>query len=241
MRIRQILVLFLVLLTGAAYAQQPIATATAPPPHLVHFRSLPACSHEGQVITLTLNTGTATGSIPTADPIWHVAPNVTAYTTTPFNAPTLWLPNTATEKWIQPSAAGPPVGFPIQTYVYTTQFVTPVNPFLYSSITINGKLAADDSAVVKLNGIQIGQNPGGGTPATWAFHNWKPVNSVGVGWPTFNQFPGFVNTLTIEVKNTLAGSTSGLLVHAEVSAVCSKCSSPVPPPNPPCGGNPSTC
>lgn len=205
-------------------------------------RVLPPCSQVGQQVTLTLNTGTA-GPLPppgTADPIWKVGTSATTYSTYPNNPPTWWLPNGANYRWIQPASGGNPIGFPAGTYVYSTQFITPVDPYLYSSITITGNFAADDKAVVKLNGVIIATCPGGSTAALWCFHSWKPIPS-GVGWPTFNRFPGFLNTLTIEVTNTLANSSSGLLVRAQVVAVCSKCTTPIPPPEPPCGGNPSTC
>jgi len=218
--------------TGLAFAQAPLRP-----------RTLPVCSQVGQQVKLTLNTGTAGGFPPpgTADPIWRIVlPSaITPFTTKPVNAPAVWLPNSATEKWIQPAATGNPGTFPAGTYVYSTQFVTPVDPFLYSSITITGNFAADDSAIVKLNGVPIANCPAGTNPATWCFHSLKPI-PPGVGWPTFNRFSGFLNTLTIEVKNTLANSPSGLLVRADVIGVCSKCTT-TPPPEPPCGGNPSTC
>jgi len=227
--------LALVALTAvAAHAQLP---HRIPPP-----RILPPCAQVGQQVTLTLNTGIAGGLPPpgTADSIWKVLPSITPFSTLPFNAPSLWLPNSANPKWIQPAPGGNPASFPVQTYVYSTQFATPVDPYLYTSITITGSFAADDTAIVKLNGIPIATCPGGSTPATWCFHSWHPI-PAGVGLSLFNRFPGFLNTLTVEVKNTLAGSTSGLIVRAQVVAVCSKCTSPVPPPQPPCGGNPSTC
>jgi hypothetical protein len=67
-------------------------------------------------------------------------------------------------------------------------------------------------------------------------------------WRSFARTPtsllfgaGYLNTLTVVVKNTHAGLTpTGLFVRARVTAVCSKCTSPVPEPYQ-CGGNPSTC
>jgi len=203
-------------------------------------RTLPACTKVGQQVTLTLNTGTGTG----ADPIWKIVQptSITPFTTLPFNAPTLWLPNGLSAKWIQPAPGGTPANFPLNTYVYRTQFTTPVDPYLYTSITITGLgYAADDTAIVKLNGVPIASCPGGGTPLTWCFHSWKSIGSVGLS--TFNRMgiSPFLNVLEVQVKNTLANSPSGLLVSASVVAVCSKCTTPPPPPEPPCGGNPSTC
>jgi hypothetical protein len=217
----------------------PFADAQSPP------RKLPACQTVGQTVTLRLNTGTA-GPIPlpaTPDPIWRIVlptPMVPS-TTQPVSAPALWLPNTSiTSKWIQPASSGSPKNFPGSTYIYQTQFVTPVNPYLYTSITITGQFAADDSAVVRLNGISIAKCTPGSTIATSCYHSWQSI-PAGVAWPTFNQLGGFLNTLRVEVKNTLPNSPSGLFVAAQVVAVCSKCTTPVPPPAIPCGGNPSTC
>lgn len=148
-------------------------------------------------------------------------------------------PSAARPKWIQPAPGGNPASFPVHTYVYSTQFLTPVDPYLYTSISLSGSFAADDTAIVKLNGVPIATCPGGNTPATWCFHSWKPIPPAGLS--AFNRLGSFLNTLTVEVQNTQAGSSSGLIVQAQVTAVCSKCTSPVPPPNPPCGGNPSTC
>ena len=200
-------------------------------------RALPACGQVGQQVTLTLNTGSI-GPLPppgTADPIWRVAPSIIPFTTDPHSA---WVPNSANPKWIQRAPGGNLVNFPVQTHIYTTQFTTPVDPYLYSSITITGSFAADDRAVVRLNGAVIATCIPGSTQASWCFNSWKPI-PLGVSWPAFNRTSPFLNTLTIEVRNTLAASPSGLIVRARIVAVCSKCTSPVPPP--PCGGDPSTC
>ncbi len=222
-------------------AQPPPTKIMAPEQPSAHFRSLPICKDVGQQVKLILNTGTAGAAPPVADPFWRVvAPNaLTPFTTTPVNSPSLWLPNSASEKWIQPSPAGNPVIFPLATYVYSTQFVTPVDPYFYTGITVTGDVAADDGFAVKLNGIPLSLCSPGSTPATWCFHSWKPITPP-VDWHAFTRTGGFLNTLTVEVKNTGA-SPSGLIVRAQVVATCSKCTTPPPPPIPPCGGNPSTC
>jgi hypothetical protein len=234
--------LLLVLLVMAApLSAQTVAARANAGQRAFAYRTLPACDRVDQKVRLTVNTGTA-GALPppaTADPIWKVLPSTTVYTTLPVSAPSLWLPNTATERWIQPAATGTPSGFPLATYVYSTQFVTPVDPYLYGSIEINGGIAADDSWTVKLNGVTLSSCAPGSSPSTWCFHSLRPIGPN--GWAAFNRASGFLNTLTIEVKNTVAGSSSGLFVKADVVGVCSKCTTPVPPPEPPCGGNPSTC
>jgi hypothetical protein len=234
-RARRILSVALVFAFGLVPAVVQAETKHPVPP-----RVLPSCTQVNQQVTLTLNTGTA-GSPPppgTADPIWTVVQQpstpLTPFTTAAYSAPSLWLPNSANARWIQPAAGGAPINLPVATYVYSTQFTTPVDPYLYTSITITGNFAADDTALVQLNGITIATCTSTATIA--CFHSLQAI-PVGVGLPMFNRISPFLNTLTVQVKNTSVGP-SGLFVQAQVIAVCSKCTTPVPPP---CGGNPSTC
>ena len=97
----------------------------------------------------------------------------------------------------------------------STALRTPVDPYLYTSISLSGSFAADDTAIVKLNGVPIATCPGGNTPATWCFHSWKPIPPAGLS--AFNRLGSFLNTLTVEVQNTQAGSSSGLIVQAQVT------------------------
>lgn len=155
-RIARIMMLTASLIALGALSAE--AQVPAPP------RQLPPCTQVGQQVTLSLNTGTAGTIPPTADPFWHVVQPTptTPFTTTPVSPGLLWLPNSATNpKWIQPAPNGSPQNFPVNTYVYSTQFTTPVDPYLYTSITITGGFAADDTAIVKLNAIQIAACPGG--------------------------------------------------------------------------------
>lgn len=206
----------------------------------VRPRVLPSCTQVNQPVTLTLNTGTAGAPPPpgTVDPIWTVVqpPSLTPFTTSPFLFPNGWLPNSAA-KWIQPASGGTPVNLPATTFVYSTQFTTPVDPYLYTSITITGNFAADDSALVKLNGITIATCTPTPTAGVVCFHSLQAIPPGVVGLPMFNRLGSLLNTLTVEVKNTVSSPT-GLFVQAQVVAVCSKCTSPQPPA---CGGNPSTC
>lgn len=214
----------------------PIKMRTLP----AKLRSLPACAEVGQQIELKLNTGTS-GGVPTADNYWTItSPASTPFSTVPFSAPSLWLPNSATEKWIQPSASGTPASIPSGTYIFSTQFVTPVDPFLYTSITLSGDIAADDMFAVKLNGVPLGACAPGSTSSTWCFHSWRAITPAS-DWHAFNRNGNFLNTLTVEVKNTAPSSPTGLIVRARVSATCSKCTTPLPPPSKPCGSDPSTC
>lgn len=190
------------------------------------YRLLPDCPGVGRTVTLPLNTGTG-GPLGAADLIWTVAPGPTAYSTS-----SLWLANTASTKWIQPDPAGKPVHFPEGTYVYRTQFATPVDPYLYDSITITGKYAADDEAVIKLNGVPMAPQCTPGSSGTACFKIGKTVAVA--GWPRFTRNPtsvwfttAFVNEITVEVSNSGA-RYSGLFADLVVTAECSKCTSPLP-------------
>jgi hypothetical protein len=70
---------------------------------------------------------------------------------------------------------------------------------------------------------------------------FKTATSFSAPFSAFNRIgtAPFLNTLTVEVTNI--SLYSGLLLQAQLAAVCSKCTSPIPDPEPPCGGNPSTC
>jgi hypothetical protein len=197
------------------------------------FQQLPSCSEVGQTVTLplTLNTGTG-GPLGTADPIWMVA-GAGAYSTE-----SIWFPNNAPiANWIQPAAGGTWKKFAQGTYVYQTQFATPVHPYFYDSIKVTGNFGADDKATIKLNGNPIAEcgdpcfysppTPISGAEAS----NWRNFTQVTTGWVSTY----YVNTLTVEVTNTPNIDTpSGLFVEATVTAVCSKCTSPLPPPVPQC-------
>jgi hypothetical protein len=214
---------------GAVYSSGPfVGQSWSFPWHAT--QQLPACSYVGQTVTLPLSTGSG-GLQGTPDPIWAVMPG-SAYSTAPVLG--FWFPNTSNAKWIQPAAGGTPQNFAQGTYVYKTQFATPVHPYLYQSIKITGGFGADDEATVKLNGVPIATC----SPSCFGFA--RTIPTVG-NWQSFATSTGYLNVLTVEVKNTPAGdSPSGLFVRATVTAVCSKCTSPVPPAYQ-CGGNPSTC
>ena len=202
---------------------------------------LPACTGVGQPLTLSLNTGSA-APLGTADPIWTVAPGGNAYSMVPV--PGAWFANTPPRAyWIQPAAGGAPRSFAQGTYVYKTQFVTPAHPYFYRSISIAGTFGADDEAIMKLNDVEIARCSAPcfqskRTILPGASGNWRNFTQTPTGRPWST---GYLNTLTVEVKNTpWWNSPSGLFVRAAVTAVCSKCTSPVPNV-PQCGGNPSTC
>lgn len=210
-------------------------------------RTLPACKTAGQHVRLSLNTGTKGGFPPPGipDAIWTIVQpaGIMPFTTSPIY-PTLpvWLPNTAVSKWIQPFPTGTPTQAPHgATYVYETHFATPVDPYFYTSISLSGRFMVDDGAVIKLNGVQIATCTVVSIGPNYCFNSWKAI-PAGVSWSSFSRAGAFLNVVTVEVKNIADPNTpTGLRMEAQVEAVCSKCTAPVPIPTPPCAGDPSTC
>jgi hypothetical protein len=107
-----------------------------------------------------------------------------------------WTNNTATSKWISQTAGAQ--GAAGAVYTYTTTFG--LTGFDLATTQLSGQLAADDSANIILNGIDLG---------TFA---------PSPGWATFHPFlitSGFnsgTNTLSFQVVNT-TGGPSGLQVQ----------------------------
>jgi hypothetical protein len=172
-------------------------------------RPMPACTSPGQIIGLTLNTGTGLLSPPPGrfDPIWRIVPTADIFSTTRVSS---WVPAPPGSRWVQRSIVGNPVSFPpapwFNPVVYITRFTA--QPANYQSITINGFYSGDNTANFKLNGIPIG-SCFSGTCFT-ALHPITPPNS--------SQF-GPLNVVTVEVTNA-SFSPSALLVRAAVTAKC---------------------
>jgi len=208
-----------------------VAQIAAAQRNIVATRTLPACKSQGQVVKLSLDTGTG-GPIPTADPIWTITfpSTIAPFSTTKFGS--AWIAPFAGTNWIQPFSSGTPVHTSVQKFIYRTTFDTPVDPFLYGSITITGQYAADDDVVLKLNNIPFAQC----TKAAGCFGPPPQTIPAGTTWTQFNRFPGFHNVITAEVTNK--GVVTGFMMKADIVAECSKCTA-VPPPDAPCRGN--TC
>lgn len=130
-------------------------------------------------------------------------PTITVGTEWPINP---WMANTDISKWITPTALQSQTfdASANGSYTYTLQFsLTGYNPTTASFV---GQFAADNDAIVKLNGAQIATGTGFG------------------GWTPFSASTGFVsgtNTLEFVVGNWAqnGGNPTGLRVEFNTSSV----------------------
>lgn len=123
-----------------------------------------------------------------------------------------WIANTATSKWITPSANQAASFDPYSNGTYTWSLSFDLTGFDASTASFSGKFAADNSAVVKLNGNQVGS-----------------ANSHS-SYAHFGAVTGFtsgLNTLDFVVTNVAqnGGNPTGLRVEFIASNV-----TPVPEP-----------
>ncbi len=95
------------------------------------------------------NTGPATPTVTTPDP--------------------LWLPNGPQSQWIGPGAGNYGDG---GTYCYQVEFNLPSCPTGTPVYTVRGRWAADDSGAIHLNGSATGVV----LPNGWSFTNWHPFS-----------------------------------------------------------------
>jgi len=125
----------------------------------------------------------------------------------------LWLPNSASSKWVgpTPSYAASPGG----VFLYTNHF------FLCSTnqASLGGRWTADDSGRIWLNGTPTANV----LPAGWAFTNWYPVTI------TSGFMPGW-NELVFRITN-YSQSVTGLRTEITGSACCNDCLAISCPPN----------
>ncbi len=123
-----------------------------------------------------------------------------------------WLPNSASSKWVGPTAN---YGYGAAgAYYYTNRF------FLCSTnqATLTGRWTADDNGRIWLNG-----NPTANVlPPGWGFTNWHPV-SIASGF-----VPGW-NTLVFAVTN--GGGPTGLRTEIQGRACCNNCVAIACPPD----------
>ena len=174
---------------------------------LVHawVPALPPCTASGQLVTLSLNTGSVGPNPPpgVVDPIWHFPHTADLFSTKKHPQ---WVSPPLGSRWIQPSKIGTPQIFPPATsYLYVTEFTTgPLSSYSPNSLVINGFYSADDQALVQLN---FG-------PTIAACSNCFPTLHT---LPTVHITTVF-NTLSINVWNNM--TYSALLVRATVRAVC---------------------
>jgi hypothetical protein len=160
--------------------------------------ALPCCRQFGDTQTISLATGAATWVAQAPATPGSLAPTQTSVATLSStelhtNPASAWVTvpasgsNTA-PRWIRMNAASEAVN---GMYTYTTKFVARRCPGS-SGIRISGQLAADDWAVVKVNGVAVA----GG-------------NSIGSGWPGFANGWGFgANALTAPINHVIPASSA---------------------------------
>lgn len=102
-----------------------------------------------------------------------------------------WVSDDATSRWITPTPSAGDSNA-VTTFFFSTTF--DLTGFKAATASLGGSFAADDSATIYLNGVQIGAANQGGYSAKTAF-------SIGSG------FVAGVNTLTFASLNSGAGPT----------------------------------
>jgi hypothetical protein len=171
-------------------------------------RAMPACTFSGQIVGLSLNTGTGLLSPPPGrfDPIWRIVPTADIFSTVRASS---WVAPPPGSRWVQRSIVGTPVNFPPAPWfapvVYITRFTA--QPANYQWIRITGFYSGDNTANIKLNNLSMGACFTG-----TCFTALHPIT------PTPVTVPG-TNTVTVDVTNS-SFSPSALLVRAAVSAQC---------------------
>lgn len=195
------------LVAGCALALGP--GCALPPPTSY---TLPACTSPGQIVTLSLDTGTKGPPPPQGqvDPIWTgISPRADVFSTT--SGP--WFATgSGPPRWIQYSQAGTPQPAAAITYTYGAPFRLPMHPANYTSITITGVFGADNHGTMKLNGTTIAS-------CTNCFGTPKPIPALPAPIsPATSLFNWGQSLVLVEVVNL--GSVSGLFVKAAVQAVC---------------------
>lgn len=185
--------------------RRPSSILTPPP-----SSSLPCCTCLGEMPTLDLSTGQTSP----VDSLWTVN-NTSAYTTPPHPS---WITGLSSAKWIQPVASPLPGNIPAGISSYRLRFNVP-DCTIPMSVSLDGKMAADNKAKVYLDGNVIASCNGpdcfstSGGQAPVAFN----VATVQAG----------THLLQVDVTNyasTFGSDTpSGLLVSATLLARCQNC------------------
>jgi hypothetical protein len=173
---------------------------------------LPACTTPGQTVTPSLDTGTRGPPPPLGqvDPIWTgISPRQDVFSTT--SGPWFATGN-GPPRWIQYSQAGTPQSAAATTFTYGAPFKLPMHPNSYSSITIIGAFAADNSGTMKLNGTTIAS-----CTNCFAAPLLIPALPAPIS-PATSLFNNGQNLVLVDVVNL--GGPSGLFVKAAVRAVC---------------------
>ena len=112
-----------------------------------------------------------------------------------------WLANTATSSWLTPTANQGESFDPSANGLYTWTTTFNLNGYDATTASLSGQFAADNSAVVYLNGNLIGTSSG--------FSSWSAFSA------TASSFVAGVNTLSFVVTNQAQdfGNPTGLRVE----------------------------
>jgi hypothetical protein len=167
------------------------------------------CSGGAREFTIRLDTGVDAGGASLGggamDPLWRAG--VAAPTGAAFakeSVPPSWVSAPAA-RWINPYPGATVHGYAVD-FVYGATFAIPLTAY---DVTVIGRYAADDSAVVTL-GSYSHASP------VLAFDAWQPIEVSGLG-------PG-AHTLAANVHNTATGvrvpTPTGLIIEAEVHGSC---------------------
>lgn len=114
-----------------------------------------------------------------------------------------WVADDGSSRWITPTTnAGD--GTPVTTYSFSTSF--DLTGYSLNGASIGGTFAADDSATIFLNGVQVGAANQGG----YSFRTGFTINSG---------FVAGLNTLTFVALNSGAGPTGLNVVVSGVAFV----------------------
>jgi hypothetical protein len=191
----------LVVFTGLGVAQE--RRHAQGPPLVGTQTAIRCCECLGKAYTLDLSTGHAP---------WKVTPPSSsassAFNTSPIAGVWMTIPGAG---WIQPVSSPTPVNVPAGVYKYSVSFSIP-KWIIPSSIKLEGKFAADNSAKVYLD------TPGNtlvvctGSSCFKAPDAPKSFSALNITGPT--------HTLVIEVTND--GNYSGLSVNATVTRQCAR-------------------
>lgn len=161
-------------------------------------------------VTMNLSTGQSPWTVNSAP----------AYSTSPLSG--FWVLPVGGASWIHPVNSPTPQTLPAGNYQYRAPFTLPGPLSQYSSITITGQYAADNSVTtVSMNG-----GPSVASCTGPIIPNWGP--DCFSTWHPFSITAGFAvsNTLDVTVGNnpTPGGGPTytGLIVNATLRAVCKK-------------------
>jgi hypothetical protein len=177
----------------------------------------PSCTRIGEELRFSMKTGrnTAPGG---AEPFWSVNGGPATVITHPS-----WQQNLQAG-WITPSASASGASYADAdsgTYTYLATVWMEDDPYFFDKIALNLKLGADNTIVaVRVNGVVVLTGNGGS-------EDFKAANFDTLGLPTAlasQVFRKGCNIIEIETYNS--GGPTGLSVGGQITAVCSKCTSP---------------